>query len=50
VTATGIFLELNGHRFTASNDEVLRFAVKMAAERTELEQIAAWLKAHSATA
>jgi death-on-curing protein len=50
VTATGIFLELNGHRFTASNEEVLRFAVKMAAEETELEEIAAWLEADSSTA
>jgi death-on-curing protein len=44
VTATGIFLELNGQRLTASNDEVLRFAVQMAAEQAELEEIASWLE------
>jgi death-on-curing protein len=32
VTASGIFLELNNHRLTANNDEVIRFAVQMAGE------------------
>jgi prophage maintenance system killer protein len=45
VTATGIFLELNGQRLTASNEEVLRLAVKMAAEVAEPVEIAAWLGA-----
>lgn len=47
VTATAIFLELNQHRLAASNDEVLRFAVQTAREQVELEEIVAWLKAHS---
>ena len=47
VTATAIFLELNQHRLAASNDEVLRFAVQTAGEQVELEEIAAWLKAHA---
>ncbi len=50
VTATAIFLELNHHRLTASNDEVLRFAVQMAGEQAELEEIAAWPEAHSSMA
>jgi len=50
VTATAIFLELNHHRFTASNDEVLRFAVETAGGEAELEQIAAWLEEHSSPA
>ncbi len=50
VTATAIFLEPNGQRLTASNDELLRFAMKMAAEQAELEEIAAWLQAHSSKA
>ena len=50
VTATAIFLELNDHRFTASNDEVLRFAVETAGGEAELEEIAAWLQAHSSKA
>jgi len=50
VTATGIFLELTGHRLTASDEEVLRFAVRMAAEQAELKEIAAWLQAHSSQA
>jgi death-on-curing protein len=50
VTATAIFLELNHRRLTASNDEVLRFAVQMAREQAELEEIAAWLQTHSSKA
>lgn len=50
VTATAIFLELNHHRLTASNDEVLRFAVQAAGGQAELEEIAAWLEAHSSPA
>ena len=50
VTATAIFLELNHHRLTASNDEVLRFAVQTAAGHAELEEIAAWLQAHASRA
>ena len=50
VTATAIFLELNHHRLTVSNDELLRFAVQTAGEQAELEEIAAWLQAHSSKA
>ncbi len=50
VTAIGICLELNGQRLAASNDEVLLFAAKMAAEQAEVEEIAAWLEAHSSRA
>jgi death-on-curing protein len=50
VTATAVFLELNHHRLTANNDEVLRFAVQMAGGQAELEEIAAWLEAHSSPA
>lgn len=49
VTAAGIFLELNGRTLTASNEEVLNFARQVAVKETELEEIAAWLQAHSVT-
>jgi death-on-curing protein len=49
VTATGIFLELNGHRLTASNEEMVRFAVQLAAEDAELVEIAAWVQSHAST-
>jgi len=49
-TATAIFLELNHHRLTASSDEVLHFAVETAGRQAELEEIAAWLEAHSSPA
>lgn len=44
MTATGVFLEINGHGLTASNELVLLFAVKTVAEQTELEEIGAWLR------
>lgn len=47
VTATGIFLELNGHSLTASNDEVLDFARRAATGEMELADMAEWLRAHS---
>jgi death-on-curing protein len=47
ITATGIFLELNGHTLTASNEEVVDFTVRVAMGETELEEMAAWLQAHS---
>jgi death-on-curing protein len=47
VTAAGVFLELSGQRLTASNEELLRFAVKMATGPAELEEIATWLRRHS---
>lgn len=48
VTATGIFLELNDYTLTASNDEIYRFALEVAGEQTDLEEIAEWLRTHSA--
>ena len=50
VTATAIFSELNHHRLSASNDEVLRFAVQTAGGQAELEGIATWLEEHSSPA
>jgi len=50
VTATAVFLELNHHRLTASNDEVLRFAVETAGREAEMKEIAAWLEEHSSPA
>lgn len=47
ITATGIFLALNGHSLTASNEDVVDFTEQAATGRIELEAMAAWLEAHS---
>ena len=47
LTATGVFLELNGHRLATSNEAVLEFTRQAATEEIELAEIADWLEAHS---
>ena len=47
LAATGIFLELNGHRLTASNDEAADFTLRIAAGESGVQEIATWLKKHS---
>ena len=48
IAAAGIFLSRNGRRLTASNEEVECFTSEVAQSRHSLEEIAAWLVAHSA--
>lgn len=48
ITAAGIFLELNGHTLTASNEELLDFTRQVTTGDMELEEMAVWLQAHSA--
>ena len=47
LTATGVFLELNGHRLATSNEAVLEFTRQAATGEIELAEIADWLEAHS---
>jgi death-on-curing protein len=47
LTATGLFLELNGHMLTASNDEATRFALQAAVGDVDVEAMAAWIENHS---
>lgn len=47
LTATGIFLELNGYVLTADHEEVLDFVRRVARGEADIEAIAAWLEAHS---
>jgi death-on-curing protein len=47
LTATGIFLELNGHKLAASNKAVLEFTRQVVIGEMELAEIADWLEAHS---
>ena len=41
------FLEVNGYRITASDDEVFDLALVIATEKPEGDVIALWLEAHS---
>lgn len=47
ITAATIFLEKNGHIFSAHKGEIEEFALRIATEKLELEEIAAWLKDHT---
>jgi death-on-curing protein len=47
LAAAAIFLELNGHTLTASNETVLEFTRQVALGRMEPVDIATWLEAHS---
>ena len=47
LTAVAIFLELNGHPLTASNNEVLAFTQRAAAGGMEVAEMAEWLKGHT---
>lgn len=47
LTATGIFLELNGYRLSASNDAAAAFMLSIAIGQVDADEIAAWLKTHS---
>ena len=47
LTATGIFLELNGYRLSARNDAAAAFMLSIAIGQVDADEIAAWLKTHS---
>lgn len=47
MTAASVFLNNNGYSFSARKGEIVKFALKIAREKLELEKIAAWLKHHS---
>lgn len=47
VTAAGLFLQINGHRLTASNDELEQIALSAARGETTVESLSVWLKQYS---
>jgi death-on-curing protein len=47
LTAAEMFLELNGHRLVASNPQAIEFTRCVVAGRTDVAEMAAWLRAHS---
>ena len=44
LTAAGLFLELNGHRLSATDEAVLEFTRQVATGGIELEALARWLE------
>ncbi len=47
ITATGLFLQRNGYRLTATNAELETFTLQVAGQRINITDIAVWLQAHS---
>jgi death-on-curing protein len=47
IAATAIFLQRNGWRLTASNQELETFTLEVAVSLTSLENMEAWLRNHS---
>lgn len=47
ITATAIFLQLNGYRLAAENAEVVRFVMACAQGKMAIGEIADWLRQHS---
>jgi death-on-curing protein len=47
ITAAGLFLRLNGHRLTASNQQLETYTLHCAQRLTPMDQMALWLENHS---
>ena len=47
LTATALFLQMNGFRLAAENEEVVRFVMACAQGEMPLGEIADWLRQHS---
>lgn len=47
ITATGIFLRLNGYRLTASNPELEQFTFAALLEDWSVDRLAAWFEEHT---
>jgi death-on-curing protein len=44
ITATALFMKLNGFSLVVSNDEMARFTLACAQSKVTLEEISAWLR------
>lgn len=47
LTATGIFLQMNGYRLRNYHEDEIAFALEVANQRLGIEKITRWLKEHS---
>jgi len=48
ITATVLFLRLNGHSFVVDNEEMVRFTLECAQSRVKLDGITTWMEKHCA--
>lgn len=46
LSATGLFLEVNGYTLTANNDEALDFTRQVVLDKIDVEAMAVWLENH----
>jgi death-on-curing protein len=47
ITATGLFLRMNGYQLTASNQELVNFTLQCAQGLIPLERMEIWLRSYS---
>ncbi len=47
IASTAMFLQLNGYRLTAANDDLAQFTLACAQSLRSLDEISSWLKDHS---
>lgn len=47
IVSTGLFLQTNGHPFSASQDDLAAFTLSVAKGKETIESMASWLKAHT---
>jgi death on curing protein len=47
ITATGVFLTLNGFQLSVQSPELVDFVSRIAASQPKLDEVAAWLKKNS---
>lgn len=47
LAASARFLFINGYKMTVSNEEAEKFILRVATERLEIKEIAAWFHSHS---
>jgi death on curing protein len=49
ITAAGLFLQQNGRRLQATNEELASFTLQVAMGEVSVQEISGWLRRHSAT-
>lgn len=47
IVSTGLFLEKNGYRLSATQKELERFTLSVAIRRLQVEELVAWFRTHT---
>mgnify|MGYP002345300110 FL=1 len=47
LVSTALFLQINGNRFVANNEEIVSFSMACARSELSLQQIAGWFQNHT---